>query len=182
MNAHAPSWPEAEAGTRQGVAGLRRGRDRDQKAPHGARRICANGRSRAADVVVPWLYTRVCSRRSPKVEGTRFGRRVAVPGGLLAFIEPAAAKTSHSLGLEWSEACGAAGRGQVPARAVVRRGSVNAMPFSEGSCFDAVVAADLLCHQAVDPPATLGRIAAGPAAGRPAGRQYARLFVVDVGA
>lgn len=75
-------------------------------------------------------------------------------GGLLAFIGPRR-KDLALVGLEWSEHAGQ--RAAAKSGAAVVRGSVNAMPF-QGSCFDAVVAADLLCHQAVDPPAALAEL------------------------
>ncbi len=43
-----------------------------------------------------------------------------------------------------------------PAQPVVR-GSVNALPFAD-ACFDAAIAADLLCHGAVDPPLALAEL------------------------
>ncbi len=56
------------------------------------------------------------------------------------------------IGLEWDSA--AAHRARSKSTAAIARGSVNAVPFADGQ-FDAVVSADVLCHAAVDPPATL---------------------------
>ena len=58
----------------------------------------------------------------------------------------------HPIGLEWSE--DAAVRAHDKSRAPIARGSVNALPFADGS-FDAAVSADVLCHGAVDPTRAL---------------------------
>jgi ubiquinone/menaquinone biosynthesis C-methylase UbiE len=58
-------------------------------------------------------------------------------------------------GIEWHPAAVVRARGKSGAAAV--RGSVNALPFADGS-FDAVVAADVLCHEAVDPDAALAEL------------------------
>lgn len=57
------------------------------------------------------------------------------------------------VGLEWDGA--AAGRARAKSGRPVARGSVNAPPFGSLS-FDAVVSADVLCHEAVVPAAALG--------------------------
>jgi SAM-dependent methyltransferase len=49
----------------------------------------------------------------------------------------------------------AAARAAIKAAAPVAQGSVNGLPFGDG-IFAAVVAADVLCHAGVDPPAALG--------------------------
>jgi SAM-dependent methyltransferase len=56
------------------------------------------------------------------------------------------------VGVEWNSA--AANRARHKSGATVVRGSVNALPFSDAA-FDAVVAADVLCHAAVDPDLAL---------------------------
>lgn len=56
------------------------------------------------------------------------------------------------MGLEWDGE--AARRAAAKSAAAIARGSVNAMPFASGS-FGAVVLADVLCHEAVDPPRCL---------------------------
>jgi len=74
-------------------------------------------------------------------------------GGLLARlrrlpgIEP--------VGVEWSSA--AAGRAAAKSGAAIVRGSVNSLPFATAS-FQAAVAADVLCHAAVDPPLALAEL------------------------
>lgn len=55
-------------------------------------------------------------------------------------------------GLEWNE--DAARRAAEKSGRFVIRGSVNLAPFASAS-FDAIVSADVLCHQAVEPPAAL---------------------------
>lgn len=55
-------------------------------------------------------------------------------------------------GVEWDPT--AASRTRAKSDALVVRGSVNALPFA-AAAFDAVVSADVLCHAAVDPGATL---------------------------
>ncbi|MFL5251395.1 MAG: class I SAM-dependent methyltransferase [Rhodopila sp.] len=58
-------------------------------------------------------------------------------------------------GIEWNPQ--AAARARRKSGAAVVRGSVNALPFADDS-FNAVVAADVLCHEAVDPDAALGEM------------------------
>ena len=55
-------------------------------------------------------------------------------------------------GIEWDTA--AAVRARSKSKAAVVQGSVNTLPFNDAS-FDAAVSADVLCHAAVDPQATL---------------------------
>lgn len=75
-------------------------------------------------------------------------------GGLLARLR-AERPDLQLVGVEWSpQAC---------ARAVAKsgfpvvRGSINQTPFADGS-FDAAIAADLLCHRAVDPQRALAEL------------------------
>jgi SAM-dependent methyltransferase len=56
------------------------------------------------------------------------------------------------IGLEWND--DAARRAAGKSGCCVVRGSVNHAPFSSAS-FDAVVSADVLCHQSVEPPVAL---------------------------
>ena len=72
-------------------------------------------------------------------------------GGLLARLR-AERPDLGAVGVEWFEtaACRAAAKSGAP----VARGSINALPFAPES-FDAAIAADTLCHGAVDPPQTL---------------------------
>jgi ubiquinone/menaquinone biosynthesis C-methylase UbiE len=58
-------------------------------------------------------------------------------------------------GVEWNP--GAADRARQKSGAAIARGSVNALPFADNS-FDAAVAADVLCHAAVDPQAALAEL------------------------
>lgn len=75
-------------------------------------------------------------------------------GGLLARLL-AERPDLHAVGLEWAEA--ASRRAADKSGAPVVRGSVNALPFAP-ACFDAAIAADLLCHGAVDPAQTLAEL------------------------
>jgi SAM-dependent methyltransferase len=61
----------------------------------------------------------------------------------------------RAVGVEWSAA--AAARAAAKSGAPVVRGSVNALPFGDAT-FDAAIAADLLCHGAVDPPLALAEL------------------------
>jgi SAM-dependent methyltransferase len=72
-------------------------------------------------------------------------------GGLLAALPP----SLHPVGLEFFGA--AAVRAAAKSGAPVVRGSVNAMPFADRS-FDAAIAADVLCHAAVDLAAALAEL------------------------
>ncbi len=75
-------------------------------------------------------------------------------GGLLARLR-AARPDLAPVGCEWDgwAAARAAGKAAVP----VVRGGVAALPFADAA-FDAVVLADVLCHEAVDPPAALAEV------------------------
>ena len=70
-------------------------------------------------------------------------------GGLLARLPG-----GHNIGLEFSAAAARAAR---KSATPVVRGDVHAMPFAAGR-FDTAVAADLLCHQGVDPPRALAEL------------------------
>ncbi len=75
-------------------------------------------------------------------------------GGLLASLRRAHL-TCSAFGLEWNAHASviAAGKSGLP----VARGSVNQLPFGEHT-FGTVIAADVLCHAAVDPASALGEI------------------------
>jgi SAM-dependent methyltransferase len=75
-------------------------------------------------------------------------------GGLLAVLGRLAPALSV-VGLEWAEA--PARRAREKSGGAVARGSINALPFASAS-FDAVIAADVLCHRDVDPPQALAEI------------------------
>ena len=75
-------------------------------------------------------------------------------GGLLARLR-LTRPDLRLIGLDWAEpACRRAG---VKSGVQIVRGSGNALPFVD-ACFDAVIAADLLCHQAVDPGRALSEL------------------------
>jgi SAM-dependent methyltransferase len=75
-------------------------------------------------------------------------------GGLLALLGRGAPALVGT-GVEWSPL--AAARAHAKSGTPVVRGSVNALPFAAAS-FDAAVAADVLCHGAVDPIAALSEL------------------------
>jgi SAM-dependent methyltransferase len=72
-------------------------------------------------------------------------------GGLLARIDPSRA----AFGLEWHAY--AAATAAAKSRHPIAQGSVNELPFAAGS-FGTVIAADLLCHAAVQPIRALSEI------------------------
>ena len=59
------------------------------------------------------------------------------------------------MGVEWADQ--AARRAAIKSAAPVARGSVNTLPFADAS-FDAAVAADVLCHAAVEPHRALAEL------------------------
>jgi len=75
-------------------------------------------------------------------------------GGLLARLRSERADLD-TIGVEWFEQ--AAGRAAAKSGTPIARGSINALPFATAS-FDAAIAADTLCHGAVDPPQALGEL------------------------
>jgi SAM-dependent methyltransferase len=75
-------------------------------------------------------------------------------GGLLTRIG-AERPDLPRVGIEWEAV--AARRAAAKSGAPIVRGSVNALPFA-GARFDAVIAADVLCHAAVDPQAALAEL------------------------
>jgi len=75
-------------------------------------------------------------------------------GGLLAYLR-AERPDLRRVGVEWAEP--AAARAADKSGAPIVRGSVNALPFAD-ACFGAAVAADLLCHGAVEPPRALAEL------------------------
>ena len=91
------------------------------------------------------LHTRLCDalgQTQPRVLDAGCGT-----GGFLAFLARRRPNLSR-FGVEWDQA--AAQRARSKSGAAIIRGSVNALPFGDAS-FDAVVSADVLCHDAVDP-------------------------------
>jgi SAM-dependent methyltransferase len=75
-------------------------------------------------------------------------------GGFLAALARHRPDLSR-FGLEWDQA--AASRARQKSATRVAGGSVNALPFADGS-FDAAVSADVLCHAAVDPATALAEL------------------------
>jgi ubiquinone/menaquinone biosynthesis C-methylase UbiE len=75
-------------------------------------------------------------------------------GGLLARIGEERPDLKP-VGLEWAEA--ACRRTAEKSRQSIVRGSINALPFAEAS-FDAALAADVLCHRAVEPTRALAEL------------------------
>lgn len=103
-----------------------------------------------------WWY-RALHARLIEALGTIEGRVLDAgcgTGGLLATL-----RASHPrltlVGVEWAAV--AAARAAAKSEAMVARGSVNALPFADAS-FDAAIAADVLCHAAVDPDRALGEL------------------------
>jgi SAM-dependent methyltransferase len=75
-------------------------------------------------------------------------------GGLLACLH-AERPDLRAIGLEWAQT--ACLRAAAKSGAAIVRGSANALPFADAG-FDAVIAADLLCHRAVDPGRALSEL------------------------
>jgi SAM-dependent methyltransferase len=75
-------------------------------------------------------------------------------GGFLARLQQARPDVA-GYGVEWNPS--AAVRARAKSGAAVTRGSVNALPFQAGA-FDAVVTADVLCHEAVEPATALAEL------------------------
>jgi SAM-dependent methyltransferase len=101
-----------------------------------------------------WWYRALHARLLDALDGIQ-GRVLDAgcgTGGLLARL----GRTDLSpIGVEWSPQ--AAPRAAAKSRCPVARGSVNALPFSDAS-FDAAIAADVLCHAAVEPQAALAEL------------------------
>ncbi len=96
-----------------------------------------------------WWYRALHARLIDSLADTR-GRVLDAgcgTGGFLAALGRLRPDLKRT-GLEWDQA--AAARAREKSAAAVARGSVNTMPFQDGS-FDAAVSADVLCHQAADP-------------------------------
>lgn len=99
------------------------------------------------------LHTRIVAALAP-VRGTVLDAGCGT-GGLLARL--ARARPDLALiGLEWDGA--AAARARAKSGVPTARGDVAAIPFAPGT-FDAVIAADVLCHEAVAPSRALPAMA-----------------------
>jgi len=75
-------------------------------------------------------------------------------GGFLATLRDQRPDLAR-FGVEWD--ANAASRARSKSGAAIARGSVNFLPFADGS-FDAAISADVLCHAAVDPAAALSEL------------------------
>ncbi len=75
-------------------------------------------------------------------------------GGLLAVLRRSRPDLTL-VGLEWSDA--ASRRAAQKSGVFVVRGTINSLPYSDRS-FDAALAADVLCHGAVEPMTALGEL------------------------
>jgi len=93
-------------------------------------------------------------------------------GGLLARIR-GERPDLRPIGLEWVH--GASRRAAAKSATPVVCASVNAMPFADAS-FDAAVAADVLCHRAIDPALALAELRRVL---RPAGRLIVNMPAYD---
>ncbi|MBV9656315.1 MAG: class I SAM-dependent methyltransferase [Acetobacteraceae bacterium] len=103
-----------------------------------------------------WWYRALHARMVQAVAGVH-GRVLDAgcgTGGLLAALGRLRPDLALA-GLEWDGA--AAKRAARKSGAAVVQGSVNTLPFQDG-CFDAALAADLLCHGAVEPVPALGEL------------------------
>ena len=103
-----------------------------------------------------WWYRALHARLLDRL-GPINGRVLDAGCGTGGFLAQVKARWPHlqSIGLEYAEpaAIRARGKSQTP----IARGSVNALPFMDGT-FDAAVSADVLCHRAVDPAQALAEL------------------------
>ena len=104
-----------------------------------------------------WWY-RALHRRLldalPDTPGCRLLDAGCGTGGFLVALGRARPDVDR-VGLEWAAA--AAARAAAKSAVPIARGSINAAPFATDS-FDVVVAADVLCHAAVQPDAALAEV------------------------
>ncbi len=103
-----------------------------------------------------WWY-RALHARLIEALGLQTGRVLDAGCGTGGWLTMTREQRPHLklVGLEWSAF--AAARAAAKSAASIVRGSVNAMPFADAS-FDAAIAADVLCHAAVDPSQALGEL------------------------
>lgn len=100
-----------------------------------------------------WWYRALHTRLAAALHDTR-GRVLDAgcgTGGFLAMLRIQRPDLTR-VGLEWNAQAVIRARGK--SSAAMARGSVDALPFDDDS-FDAAVAADVLCHAAVDPAKAL---------------------------
>jgi len=103
-----------------------------------------------------WWYRALHARLAAALAGVR-GQVLDAgcgTGGLLSALRVRRPDLGV-VGLEW--AAGAARRARQKSAAPVVRGSVNFLPFADRS-FDAAIAADVLCHAAVEPARALAEL------------------------
>ena len=103
-----------------------------------------------------WWYRALHVRLSDALDGCR-GDVLDAGCGTGGFLSVLRARRPDLVrfGVEWNEAAAVRARGK--SAAAVARGSVNRLPFADGS-FDAAVSADVLCHAEVDPPVALAEL------------------------
>jgi SAM-dependent methyltransferase len=102
-----------------------------------------------------WWYRALHARIADALAGTT-GRVLDAgcgTGGLLARLRHLPGIERH--GLEYDAT--AAPRAAAKSGATIVRGSINALPYADAR-FAAIVSADVLCHDAVDPPTALAEL------------------------
>lgn len=103
-----------------------------------------------------WWYRALHARLLDAVANAS-GRVLDVGCGTGGFLDALRQRNPalQTTGLEYNAT--AAARARVKSGAWLVRGSANALPFADAS-FDAAVAADVLCHAAVEPPVALAEL------------------------
>lgn len=102
-----------------------------------------------------WWYRALHARIADALAGTT-GRVLDAgcgTGGLLAHLRTLPGLEPY--GLEYDAT--AAARAREKSGATIVRGSINALPYADAS-FAAILSADVLCHEAVDPPTALAEL------------------------
>lgn len=104
-----------------------------------------------------WWYRALHARLLDQLAGVRGSVLDAGcgTGGFLAKLRQRRSSI-RAYGCEWAD--GAARRAAAKSGAMIVRGTLVALPFADAS-FDAVVAADVLCHAAVQPELALAELA-----------------------
>ena len=103
-----------------------------------------------------WWYRALHARLLDALTGTT-GRILDAGCGTGGFLAALRQRYPNlcAVGIEWD--ADAAERAQMKSGALLVRGSANQLPFAAAS-FDAAVAADVLCHAAVDPALALAEL------------------------